>query len=372
MRIALGLAISLLAIPPSESIAQSSQCARVYENAVRNFTVEQRVMGSRANFFNLHCERSGSVREGSRGTDIGVPDYLSFGTRSTDQETQLNEFCRVGASEQLFNFDTNSVANTVATDALRSFNDCRAAEARNLVIYHEEAHPYSVIFYGRFTGAGMDFTLDSIIARPANITCQSTNFSENGEALILDGSQRYHLRNRDFTITCERVPEVENGRTNFPRATIQLSTTAGPYTVTLPPDSLYGFDLASQANAMFEEVSARLASTSVELTSVEADRARARRGLRDLNSAIDNATAQSWMMIQGESDYCRWYGYDANFCRQWRCPQHGGPTNGTERRAEARRICGSATMTGFREVRLHPGNTCGYRYMTFTCMNISR
>jgi hypothetical protein len=96
------LIAQLFLFTASSVVAEQSQCARVYENAVRNFTVEERNLVSRVNFFNLHCERNGSVRDSSQAAGIELPDQLAFSSRAATQEARLQDFCRAGSVDRLF------------------------------------------------------------------------------------------------------------------------------------------------------------------------------------------------------------------------------------------------------------------------------
>lgn len=248
-------ATSLFSLIATQTSAQGLTCEDVYVNATRNITVETRDRSAKSFYFSLYCERNGSVRSGRGNAELEfpIPDLpLSVSGDGAWNESELREFCSVGAQSQFYEASDISVGSFVVPDALASYNQCVALQRERLVITHQEAPPSSFVVYGEFTNNTVDAQILSVTYEPSELQCYSTDFSGDGSREVIDGSRKYNPAKRNFAITCNRVRQTHSNRDFYPRAEFQMSTSLGPYTVIVAEDTHLGFELASQAEAAFD------------------------------------------------------------------------------------------------------------------------
>lgn len=236
------------------ALAQETSCESVYQNAVRNITVDTIDRSSRSFYFNLYCERDGSTRSIAAGTNFSFPiegiPFEAGGDASWD-EAELKEFCRIGSDSNYYEASDFSYGSFVVTDALTSYNQCLFLQKENLLVTHQEAPAASFIVFGEFTSPILDATIDTVQYDPDKLTCTSTSFSDDGSEELIDGSRRYDPNRQPFSIACVRKAFQSGDKDYYPRTWFQMATSVGPYTVILPGDSHLGFNLASQAEAAY-------------------------------------------------------------------------------------------------------------------------
>jgi hypothetical protein len=191
---------------------------------------------------------TGSI--GLEATVKAIP--FKFSESNNDNQSRLQEFCRVGMANNYFQSSRYDYNNNVVVAALSNFNECLRLENQGLRITHEEQPPRSVIIFGDKT-KGIDFNLDVIEYDPLLISCFSPSFSDDGTSVKVGPGDPARIVKRNFSISCTRNAVVEGGKSYYPPAKIGLSTALGPYTVTLQEDTLNGFFLASQAKAAFDQ-----------------------------------------------------------------------------------------------------------------------
>lgn len=332
-------------------------CASVYQNAVRNFSLDQQTEASLSYYYNLHCEENGEVRRLSGSASLGftieaIP--FDFSADASSDEERMQQFCRAGFEQNGFSSASTTVRDVVVSDALDSFNQCMALSTNGIVITHQEAEPYSVTVIGRLTSTGLDARLESVTYDSDDMTCTSNSFSEDLSQIVLDGTQGYEL-DRDFVITCIREGVEEADQVFFPRTTLQLATNFGPYTIVLDPDAALGFNLATRAQVMYEtamgernELRGLLDSATAEITNLTSQNSTLRSRLANPNISIHTFGT-------GEYD------------RTWFRPRHDprwGPS--PEERADA--LCGDAHHELFL-ISDRAGDCCGYAEYVVACVS---
>jgi hypothetical protein len=76
-----------------------------------------------------------------------------------------------------------------------------------------------------------------------------------------------------------------------------------------------------------------------------------------LNSRITNAYSEAHAVVVGD--------YPKTGFEHVKCPQYGGNLGN-----HIKVVCGERKVSGPTHVGVHSGNTCGYNYYVFSCLNI--
>lgn len=257
------IAIGILQLSAVSLYAQGLTCGDVYSNAIANVEVSVSEKTERSYYFNLYCEKSGEMRSfassGSfsfpiEGLPISVSDNKEF------DQTALKEFCKVGAEKKFFDNSDFAYGRYVSEGALRSYNDCRALELNKVFVTHRTTPPEGFTVFVEFRGVTSAGTLDVVGYDLDKINCTSAAFTESGQSEQLHGSMNRTIGKKNFSIDCARKGEATSNGVYYPGAEFRLSTSWGPYVVSVPPDTRMGFDLVSQAEAAHGEVVNQLAA----------------------------------------------------------------------------------------------------------------
>ncbi len=220
--------------------------------------------------------KNGSVKSSSASGNLTLPfdaSPINLSVAGNSGHQKIQEFCKAGASSNFSSSNILTRASTVVVDALRSFNDCVALKGKGLNITHSEQFPESVIFYGEFVNRTSTVTLDIVDYDADKVTCTSSNFSWLGTREKVSGDQKKIPSN--FNITCRRIPINLPGSFKYPRATVAISTSLGPYNVVLQEDDLQGFALASEAKKETDRLSKIVEDLQMETGNLKAAAARA-------------------------------------------------------------------------------------------------
>ena len=342
---------------PVEGFAQQD-CASVYQNAVRNFSLDEHNESSNAYYFNLYCEKNGETRDFDFDGGLSIPIEgipFDFSAAASNDSQRMQEFCRVGSERNGFASSSTAVRDIVVADALKSFNQCRQIESNGLVLTHQEAEPESVIIYGRFSTAGVNASLDTVTYDSNKMTCISNNLNDDMTQIVLDGTQGFDLTGRNFSISCSRSSEPQAGQEYYERATLQLSTNFGPYTVVLDSNAAMGFELANQAKRMFEEVVAEKTQIQSSLDAANGNIAGLTNTVNSLQGRLQSPAVTFHKFGTGEYD------------RTWFRPRHD-PRWGPSPQQRAQQLCGSARaflyVAGDRA-----GGCCGYTDYVVACLS---
>lgn len=348
----LGNVFLLFAMSAVITDARASECAAVYANSTRNVTEAYRQQTELSYFFSLHCSKSGEINQSSLG--IGLEATVKqipykFSLTSTDAKTKMEEFCKAGAQQNFFSSTATDVRSEVVVAALRSFNECIALERRGLRLTHQEQAPRSVLIFAELTNAYTSASLDTITYDPKLVSCRSTGFSRDGSAMPLDGSKALKIT-QNFTITCTRKGKPLPKSTVYPRTTIGVSTSLGPYTVDLIEDELYGFELASQAKALN-----RSAIADRDQSAMEA--AASKEVANQLQARLNNVGVEIHTVSTGE--------YDPDTTRFYQPRLYCD----SKVDAHAAAICGPSRQVKLVPVGGYSLNKCGYQHYIFACIS---
>ena len=260
----------------------------------------------------------------------------------------MEEFCKSGAQQNFAQALSSDFRDEVVVASLNSFNQCLSLQNRGIRLTHQEQPPQSVLIFGELTNSVTNASLDALTYDPKAVSCRSTGFSSNGEALKLDGAKSYKIT-KNFTIECKRTPKINAGNTDFGRTAIGLSTSLGPYTIELMQDQLFGFATASQAKANYEKVVSERDTAIAAKKSADAKAA-------TLQKRIENASVEIAVVSTGEySPPMTTYFQPRLYC-------------GTNVEAHARSVCGERRAKTHL-VANHGGNKCGYSYYVVSCLS---
>jgi hypothetical protein len=339
--------------------AQLGDCAMVYIGATQNVTNEERQASFLNVSYNLYCERNGEVRSSTYALDLqaivkAIP--LSFSAAATDDRAKIQEFCKVGWSNNAFSERLSSSARIVAVDALKSFNECRALEIKSLKISMVQSHPEFLTISGTITNPDLNPSVDGIQYNRDLVTCESTSFS-NGRKEVLDPARNVRRRFRgSFSIQCARKPQKQASLTFYPRATVSLATSQGPYSVVLAEDQMYGFVLASQSKAQYNRVEAERDTARNERDNARAEAANLTSRLQaaGVSKIVKYTTGERHEEIEAVWGKRVTDGRDgANY---WAIVNEYG-----------RASCAPDQAFVY-QVRNYPGNCCGYSWFIAVCV----
>ncbi|WP_157221927.1 hypothetical protein [Pseudomonas sp. R62] len=261
----------------------AADCAEVYAGATRNIRTNERESSELSYYFNKFCSKTGEVNSSAINTASeaiieNIPFKFSLGATSSSQKA--SEFCRVGVTMSSQWEKDSSFSSTVVVDALLGFNECRAIEIRGLLITHQFQAPQSVIISGARKDSITTLTIGS--ATFNKISCVSSSFSDDGSSQPFDGSKKLAVPQDGFNISCTRVSEDASGKVIYPRASVGLGTSVGNYTVILPDEELYGYDLASENRHKYEALQQLKDQQAIELSA----------SINELKTRLDNITVK--------------------------------------------------------------------------------
>ncbi|MBR0713667.1 hypothetical protein [Bradyrhizobium liaoningense] len=294
--------------------------------------------------FNQHCHRDGSVDDSSftLGLEATVKKIpYKFNVGSTSNRAKMEEFCKTGLAQNFFEATSNQFYNTVVVPALTNFNECLRLENEGLRITHQEQAPRSVLIFGEITKSTLNATLDVVEYDKDRVSCATPNFSDQSEA-IGPGDPTREIK-RNFTITCVRTPIEEDGKKTYPPTKIGISTSVGPYTVSLIEDQLNGFFLASEAKAKFDDA------------------------IRQLGQARINADLLLERIKKANVTMQRFYNGD---------PGGDSAVTGPRRNCEdpnayAKAVCGNKRVFLSR-IAASGGGRCGYDHWNLACLDLDQ
>ncbi|MGX1187443.1 hypothetical protein AB7M29_005122 [Pseudomonas sp. F-14 TE3623] len=262
--------------------AVASDCADVYASATRNIKTNERQASELLYFFNKHCESNGEISSSATGVNFeavvkAIP--MKFGAENSSAQQKLSEFCKIGTSLNTQWENSSSYSSTVIVPSLVNFNECVALQNKGVRITHAIQEPTSVIITGDRTDANLIY-IDA--ATFNNMTCFSASFSSNGNNEPFDGGKKLKVPNTGFNISCQRKEIIESGKKIYPLASVAIGTSEGSYTVVMPDEELYGYDVASANRARFNALMTEKNQLSAEL----GDK------IRNLQTRLDNVSVR--------------------------------------------------------------------------------
>lgn len=347
--------VGLIVGGASPAVSQST-CASVYENAVANVSTSSRETTEKSYVFNLYCESTGSTKDWVSSASVSFPikgiPISASGDGDFSQE-ELREFCKIG-SESNYAFGAEFGYNRdIAVKALTSFNQCVKIEQNSgLTLTYQAAPPESIVISARFSGIGIWGTLDAVVYDKDLVTCESANFTENGEKQVLHGAMAIDIGDAQFSISCVRKPEsLEDGR-YYPYASVQVSTSFGPFTVVMPADKLFGYKTASAAESTIAELTTRLAGVE------ESNRSATQRA-----DALQNAIRSHRLLSVYQGDG----GWQGSSDVREPCPQQGGEYVNRDSYMENVCVRNGLKYSGWKFTGDHGGGICGHSWYAVIC-----
>lgn len=337
-----GLLAVCMAISPTFSYAQSS-CAGVYADSTRNIDAVSKQASEYSYIYSTHCEANGSLRSSSSGQDLSVAYAgIEVGWKGTkaEAEQKMQNFCKSRQSEYNKASSYLAVSNTVVTEALKSFNQCKALEVNSVFMSHY-ADQTSLIIRGNLNPATTKVDIQAVLYDEALGTCQSTSIRPPRPVRV-DATMNAFTAKGPFSITCKRLGvKTEAGETKYPRFEVSLATNHGTYGVTLLAEDILSLDLASQNRQELAKRDTAIFSINQQLDSEKQKGA-------VLQKRIDGITVSSHQAFEGD----------------------GAPQGCWGGKAFMQATCGATRVVGERMIYDRSGGSCGYRQHLFSCLTI--
>lgn len=352
-----GLSVVLIAIP-LVSAAQTSTCQAVYAESVRNLNVSSQVSFQKISIFKEHCEENGALKSEISKLDLAVPIKTltaKIGISRDQQQQEMQQFCKTFKDERNRNDAQFSMNDTVAVDALRSYNQCIALEKRNVQISHT-SNEESIVVRVDFNPTTSVVALNSLSFDEKMANCTSTILGDGARPITFSTGKV--AANGPFVVSCRRTPQTTDRGRRFSRVSFLISTNHGDYDVYMAPETLLNFDMESIARRGIQafdetlkaekEASAKLAEMNAKLR----DNTRiASAESATLKAKMANPSAQIFSILQGEGAPIP-------------CPQDGG-----DHLTYVKNSCAApgvlSVLTKTPEVG---GRKCGYRTWQWACV----
>ncbi|MGJ8570469.1 MAG: hypothetical protein ACSHXI_07200 [Hoeflea sp.] len=334
-----------------QSFAQAPDCDNVYRSNVRNISTNSEHTYEKAYYFSLYCEKSGETKDIVTSANFsfpieGVP--LDVSGDGNFSETELKEFCKVGQQENTFRNSFQNRESTVVVEALESYNNCVALLKRDVFISHEENRPNGVTIDVQLTNPDLSLTVHGMSGVGKGVSCTSTGLSRGSGAVEVTAEKEFEVKNREFSIICERTPLRSGESIYYPPAEITLSTSAGSYPIKLREDTLLGFQLGSEAKQAHDALLMENANLRREFDNVRQESDYRQRRLGGLELKV---------LYQGDNAIPN----DVKFT----CPQLGGPTLTDAHFAQA---CSPGnTMIFWKQTQSASGGHCGHTTYAVLC-----
>lgn len=342
----LGLALCIF-----PHIVQAMECASVYINSTRDILSDQKQQSELSYKFNQHCQKNGEINKSSLSLGLDAVVNLipfKFSAGSTSSQSKLEEFCKIGVTNDSIWSRSERSSSTVVVAALTRFNECLALENKGLRITHQEQVPRSVHIFFELTNNYTDASITAISFDPTAVTCNSTGFSKSGRAeRIVDGNQALKIY-KNLTLVCNRYSGDTKKGLSYPRTSIGVSTSLGTYTIDLTDEKLFGFTLANEAKRNYDEASNQRDRAIAE--------ARANRELTlRLKAQLDGIEVELHTVSYGELNA------ESTHFFQPRLGCNADIKN------YIRGQCGDKTSI-LKDLGSHAGDQCGYAHYVFACV----
>jgi hypothetical protein len=279
---------------------------------------------------------------------------FSFSANSTTSQQKLTEFCKVGAS-QFDSWNSGGIAtSTVVTDALSNFNNCVQLANSGLQLTVSMNQPDTLVVSG-VASAAYSGEISSVAYDDQLMSCNSADFNLRHDPKTLHGP--VHLKTSPpFSITCTKKPQrsLDQKSSYYPRTTLTIAAGAvNPLAIVFPSDTLYGYELASQARLAVSTATQKMndAESSATTQKQRADT------LQDsVNSLKNRLNGVSVSVVT----------HELGSGTAWGCGPYGSDWS-RGLREEAQRVCGGNNFVlGSNNVR--GGGACGYGSIGFACI----
>jgi hypothetical protein len=332
-----------MAVSPTFSYAQSS-CAAVYADSTRNIDAVSKQASEYSYMYSTHCESNGSLRNSSSGQDLSIAYAgIEVGWKGTkaEAEQKMRDFCKSRQSEYNKASSYLAVSNNVVTEALKSFNQCKALELKSVFMSHY-ADQTSLIIRGDLNPTTTRVSVQAVLYDETLGVCQSTSIRPP-KPIRVTATMNAFTAKGPFSITCKRLGfKTQTGEIKYPRFEVSVATNHGTYGVTLLAEDILSFDIASQNRQELAKRDAAIFAVNQQL-----DLEKQKGDI--LKKRIEGVTVTSHQVYENQNSKDAWC-YGANDFMQ--------------------RTCGAGKVIGKKLVFDVPGGSCGARQHLFSCLNI--
>ena len=271
-KLLLCLPVSLVGLA-SFCTAASSNCDDVYKHATRNVTFAEHDWASLNTVYDSHCQRDGRVRKFRWDSSLGVTYEkipINMTGNAKAEEDKIRNFCKFYSSLRYEEARSRVGTSTVVVEALANYNACKEIESEaGVTISHQFAEPHSVVVNFNFRGSTRVMAVQGVVTSP-NLSCVSNRAKTAGKGDTLNAKSRFEER-ANFTILCTRSGRKNaKGATDFEPASLAIATNVASYTISMPADSVYGNQLASDATARIDQLTATVKELSQKEQELEA------------------------------------------------------------------------------------------------------
>lgn len=326
--------------------ARSDGCDDVYRDAVRNYSFSQNDYSTLNSVYDNQCTVTGERQKYTWDSSMDiVVESLPIGMTGNASAAidKMTNFCRYYHTYRHDSFHQQVSTNTVVVEALKNFNACKQIESEaGVTITHKFANPDSVIFNFQFRGGGTTvLSLQGVVASK-NLTCRSNRNATPGHSDVVNDTTRFEAR-ENFTILCRREPTRKgDGSADYSPASIAIATSIESYVLSMPSDSIYSNQLASDATKKIGDLSSRL-------TDVTKDRD----ALQALKDRVDKLKIEINPVVIGSAH-----------------PGGGGKWYpcGQDMEVVKRELCQGAIYSSWSRVASEGGGGCGYDRNAVVCV----
>jgi hypothetical protein len=330
--------IFILGTPLSDAFAfeGGESCASVYAGSVANISEKIRTWVQDDFLWNKHCEKDGDFHESSSssGLSVSIGDILGggFSGSNSDAVKKIRDFCKAHLQTRHELSDSYDYDKTIVQGALKSFNECRALELRQVHVSHTVQYPRSVNIRVDFDPTATNVSFRQMVYDSNVATCTSTGLSKDGSPVKLTAATK-EMQVKPFSVDCVRIgSKTKDGGVKFDRFVAALDTSAGTYSVSLPTEEMLGYDLASE--------------NKTERNILEYERSELRKQVDGLKRQLASVKAPIHFFSHGQDDVV---------------PCEGSPD------AYAAKLCGKDKPV-LQMLWDHAGNKCGHRIFAVACI----
>ena len=338
--------VTFLILPVCSTIALADDaCRDVYLNSVRNIDTEVRNYQEYDYIFDTACEKNGSFRKTSDNKKLGimVEDLpLDYTAGETTNEGKMSSFCKSYSSVINVLNRYVSYKNDVQIAALQQFNECEDFLTRGISFSSSQIGLSAGTINATFKNRTTDLYINSVVYDPTLLQCKvsSEDLQPAPDLTLKDAFQV----NKNFTVTCDRIVQIDKDRPFFPPADLRLETNEGGYSAHFEGDALNGFYYATEAKQKFD--------------AANSERDIAAKSLATLLDHVMKANVRVFRFYNGDP------GGDGGLS--------GPRLNCGDVNARAASICGGSKyfLSGVPGMTGMSGGRCGYDYYNVACLDL--
>lgn len=336
---------------PIMAQANSNPCVEFYKNNTLNVTEYEKTNFYLGTVYNEVC--GSSEREYNLGFTSKVTTILEtlplasesmskFGAKSNKQ------FCDKYEKESLSQQNIKYVSKQIMTNAHENFNTCISNwNDFGVAISHHIVDPSKVLFGVKIKN-NTDFKVNGIHAS-GGFSCRLPV----GRKMVEVNQDTILKIKEDFSMTCTREGEPQNGDLLYPAASISLGNNILPlYSVKISADNILGLNTLNENRKYISELQKQL-----EQIKIAND---------NLLLKLQGISAQSFPFYFGEKNQWNHNALGTRFgCKDWSYK----PQSYWEPIVVSK-FCANAAKFSIRKIYSHSGGKCGYNYFVLSCITI--